>query len=237
MGCSALAWRAISATRSCWADSSAPGASTGTSPRRLRSRPWWSAHGPMVLGVCRRVLGDRHEAEDAFQAVFLVLARKAASIARRQQLANWLYGVACRTAWDARARATRRQARERKAHDMSPSELNPADELDLDELRSILDEELARLPETYRGAVVLCELDGLSRHVAAQRLGIPEGTLSSRLARAKDLLRERLIRRGLAPTTITLNAALARGPRPADPARAGGLHDRGRERASRPAPP
>jgi RNA polymerase sigma factor (sigma-70 family) len=166
-------------------------------------------YGPMVLGVCRRVLGDRHEAEDAFQAVFLVLARKAASIARRQQLANWLYGVACRTALDARARTTRRQARERKAHAMSPSEVNPTDEVDLDELRSILDEELARLPEKYRGAVVLCELDGLSRHAAAQRLGIPEGTLSSRLARARDLLRERLARRGLAPSSITLNAALA----------------------------
>ena len=166
-------------------------------------------YGPMVLGVCRRVLGDRHEAEDAFQAVFLVLARKAASIARRQQLANWLYGVACRTALDARARAIRRQARERKAYAMSPSEVNPADEVDLDELRSILDEELARLPERYRGAVVLCELDGLSRHAAAQRLGIPEGTLSSRLARAKELLRERLKRRGLVPSAITLSAALA----------------------------
>ena len=74
----------------------------------------------MVLGVCRRVLGDRHEAEDAFQATFLVLARKAGSIARREQLANWLYGVASRTALDARARTRRRQARERKAHAMSP---------------------------------------------------------------------------------------------------------------------
>ncbi len=166
-------------------------------------------HGPMVLGVCRRVLGDRHEAEDAFQATFLVLARKAASIARREQLANWLYGVACRTALDVRARATRRKARERKAHAMSPSEVQSADEAELDELRAILDEELARLPERYRGAVVLCELDGLSRHAAAQRLGIPEGTLSSRLARAKDLLRHRLTRRGLAPSTITLDAALA----------------------------
>src|SRR5271168_644145 len=77
-------------------------------------------HGPMILGVCRRVLGDRHEAEDAFQATFLVLARKAASIARPEQLANWLYGVACRTALDVRARTTSRKARERKAHTMSP---------------------------------------------------------------------------------------------------------------------
>jgi RNA polymerase sigma factor (sigma-70 family) len=165
-------------------------------------------HGPMVLGVCRRVLRDRHEAEDAFQATFLVLARKAASIARREQLANWLYGVACRTALDTRARAARRKARERKAQGMSPSEIHPADEADLEELRAILDEELARLPERYRGAVVLCELDGLSRHAAAQRLGIPEGTLSSRLARAKDLLRHRLTRRGLAPSAIALDAAL-----------------------------
>jgi RNA polymerase sigma factor (sigma-70 family) len=166
-------------------------------------------HGPMVLGVCRRVLRDRHEAEDAFQATFLVLARKAASIARREQLANWLHGVACRTALDVRARSTRRKAREQKAHAMSPSEARPAEDADLDELRAIVDEELARLPERYRGAVILCELEGLSRQAAAQRLGIPEGTLSSRLARAKDLLRHRLTRRGLAPATIVVDAALA----------------------------
>ncbi len=169
-------------------------------------------YGPMVLGVCRRVLGDRHEAEDAFQATFLVLARKAGSIARREQLANWLFGVACRTALDARARATRRKAREQRMHAMSGSEGRPADDEApiLDELRAILDEELARLPERYRGAVVLCELDGLSRRAAAQRLGIPEGTLSSRLARAKALLRQRLARRGLALSALALDTALMR---------------------------
>src|SRR5262245_55417189 len=84
-------------------------------------------YGPMVLGVCRRVLGDRHEAEDAFQATFLVLARKAGSIARREQLANWLHGVANRTARDARARADRRRARERRASAMHPIEIGPDD--------------------------------------------------------------------------------------------------------------
>ncbi len=166
-------------------------------------------HGPMVLGVCRRVLGDRHEAEDAFQATFLVLARKAGAIARRECLANWLHGVASRTALDARARVERRRARERKASGMAAVQAGPDDGPERIELRAILDEELARLPDSYRGPVILCELDGLPRQVAARRLGIPEGTLSSRLSRAKDLLRRRLARRGLAPSVIALEAALA----------------------------
>jgi RNA polymerase sigma factor (sigma-70 family) len=165
----------------------------------------------MVLGVCRRVLGNRHEAEDAFQATFLVLARKADSIARPEQLANWLFGVARRTALDARARAARRKARERRVHAISRCQIKPAgdDQPDLDELQAIFDEELARLPERYRGALVLCELDGLTRRAAA-RLGIPEGTLSSRLARAKDFLRRRLVRRGLALSALALDRAFAR---------------------------
>jgi RNA polymerase sigma factor (sigma-70 family) len=137
-------------------------------------------YGPMVLGVCRRVLGDRHEAEDAFQATFLVLARKAASIARPGQLTYWLFGVASRTALDARARAASRKSREQRVHTMSRSQIKPAgdDQPVLDELRAILDLELARLPERYRSALVLCELDGLSRRAAAQRLGIPEGPVA-----------------------------------------------------------
>jgi RNA polymerase sigma factor (sigma-70 family) len=161
-------------------------------------------HGPMVLGVCRRVLGDRHEAEDAFQATFLVLARKAGAIARREQLANWLHGVASRTALDARARTDRRRARERNASATAAVEVGPDDGPERVELRTILDEELDRLPASYRGPVILCELDGLSRQAAARRLGIPEGTLSSRLARAKDLLRHRLTRRGLAPSAVAI---------------------------------
>jgi RNA polymerase sigma factor (sigma-70 family) len=169
-------------------------------------------YGPMVLGVCRRVLGDWHEAEDAFQATFLVLARKAAAIARREQLANWLYGVACRTALDARVRATRRRAREERRCAMSDPRVKPSDDDESvrDEVRAILDEELARLPERYRVAVILCELDGLSRRAAARRLSIPEGTLSSRLARAKGLLRERLVHRGLALSALALDGALVR---------------------------
>jgi RNA polymerase sigma factor (sigma-70 family) len=166
-------------------------------------------HGPMVLGVCRRVLGDRHAAEDAFQATFLVLARKAGAISRREQLANWLHGVASRTALDARARAVRRRAREQEALATAIADTGPDDGPARGELRAILDEELARLPASYRGPVILCELDGLSRQVAARQLGIPEGTLSSRLARAKDLLRHRLTRRGLAPAVVALEAALA----------------------------
>jgi RNA polymerase sigma-70 factor (ECF subfamily) len=170
-------------------------------------------HGAMVLGVCRRVLGDAHEAEDAFQATFLVLARKAASVVRREKVANWLYGVAVRTAKEARGRAARRRAREEQVS--KPIWFEPADDGCSDELRAILDEELARLPERYRGAVVLCELEGLSRPEAARRLGIPEGTLSSRLARAKDQLRLRLAHRGLALPVAALSALLLREARAA----------------------
>jgi membrane fusion protein, heavy metal efflux system len=169
-------------------------------------------YGPMVLGVCRRVLGNRDEAEDAFQATFLVLARKAGSIARPDQLANWLFGVACRIALDARTSARRRKARERRLQVASLTQIAPAGDEQpvLDELRAVLDEELARLPEHYRGAVVLCELQGLTRSAAARRLGIPEGTLSSRIARAKGLLRGRLARRGLALSALALHRGLAR---------------------------
>lgn len=164
-------------------------------------------HGAMVLGVCRRVLGNRHSAEDAFQATFLVLARKASAIARREQLASWLYGVARHTALDARARAIRQQSKEKRLGSMSPVER--PDQTETSELRAILDEELARLPERYRAAIVLCELEGLTRRQAAGRLGVSEGTLSSRLARAKEQLRGRLTRRGLALSAAGLASALS----------------------------
>jgi RNA polymerase sigma-70 factor (ECF subfamily) len=168
-------------------------------------------HGPMVLGVCRRVLGNRHEAEDAFQATFLVLARKAQAIARREQLASWLHGVARRASLDARARTTRQRANEKRLGVMLPVE--PTDDTITHELRAILDEELARLPERHRAAILLCELEGLSRRDAAVRLGVPEGTLSSRLARAKTRLRERLTRRGITLSGATLAAILAHDAR------------------------
>ena len=163
-------------------------------------------HGVMVLGVCRRVLGNRDEADDAFQATFLVLARKASAIARREQLASWLYGVARHVALDARNRAGRQKAREKRWGAMRPVE--SPDQTVACELRTVLDEELARLPERYRAAIVLCELEGLSRREASARLGISEGTLSSRLARAKSGLRDRLTRRGFALSTAALASAL-----------------------------
>ncbi len=165
-------------------------------------------HGPLVWGVCRRVLGNHHDAEDAFQATFLVLARKAGSIAARDLLANWLYGVAHRTALKARATAARRQARERQVADMP--EVAGEDREPWQDLLPLLDRELSRLPEKYRAAIVLCDLEGKTRREAARQLGVPEGTVAGRLARARALLAKRLTRDGLALSGAFLAAALAR---------------------------
>jgi RNA polymerase sigma factor (sigma-70 family) len=147
-------------------------------------------HGPMVLGVCLRVLRNGHDAEDAFQATFLVLVRKAGSIVPRNLVGNWLYGVAYRTALKARGMAARRRVVEGQVRDMSPSEaLDPGA---LADLQTRLDQELNRLPDKFRAPVILCELEGKSRRDAACRLGIAEGTLSSRLARARQMLARRL---------------------------------------------
>jgi RNA polymerase sigma factor (sigma-70 family) len=164
-------------------------------------------HGPMVMGICRRVLNNSHEAEDAFQATFLILARKAATIMRRHSLASWLYGVALRTAKDARGRAARRRTWEGQATLANPHD--PADIAANRELHSILAEELDRLPERYRMPVLLCELEGLPRQEASRRLGIPEGTLSSRLARARLMLRDRFFSRGLFGTSVCLTSVMA----------------------------
>ena len=151
-------------------------------------------HGPMVLGVCCRMLPASHDAEDAFQATFLVLAR-AASIVRRERLASWLYGVAVRIAKVARRRAVRERAAERWLRAMSQVNSGPPE--DRDDLIPILDEELNRLPHRHRAALLACELDGKSRREAAEQFGIPEGTLSTHLARGRKMLRERLQRRGV----------------------------------------
>jgi RNA polymerase sigma factor (sigma-70 family) len=165
-------------------------------------------HGPMVLGVCRRVLGNVHDAEDAFQATFLVLARKAAAVLRREAVAAWLYGVAHRTALRARARADKRRARERQVRDMPHPEVGPPEAQDW---RPLLDRALSRLPEKYRAPVVLCDLECKSRREAARRLGLLEGTLASRLATARRLLARRLGRCGLTLSAGALAAALAEG--------------------------
>jgi RNA polymerase sigma factor (sigma-70 family) len=164
-------------------------------------------HGPMVLGVCRRVVGCAHDADDAFQATFLVLARKAASVGRREQLGNWLYGVAYRTARKARAAAVRRRGREKQVTDMPQPAVEAEDSWR--ELLPLLDHELNRLPDKYRTPVVLCDLQGRTRKEVARRLGVPEGTLSSRLATARRLLAARLTRRGLALSGGALAVALS----------------------------
>jgi RNA polymerase sigma factor (sigma-70 family) len=152
-------------------------------------------HGPMVFGVCRRVLGNRADAEDAFQATFLVLVRKAAAIRPRGLVGNWLWGVAYRTALKARAMNMRRRTRERLATEMARSDDTHEDWIS-EELPGRLDEALGRLPEKYRVPVVLCELEGRSRKEVARTLGLPEGTLSWRLAQAKKLLAKKLARHG-----------------------------------------
>lgn len=152
-------------------------------------------HGPMVLGTCRRVLGNADDADDAFQAAFVVLVRKAGSLTDRTCVGNFLYGVAFHTALKARAMATKRRVKEAKA--------TRPDQPDSGELSRAMDEELAKLPDKYREPVVLCELEGVSRKDAAARLGIPEGTISSRLATAHRMLAKRLTAKGFAAAGVT----------------------------------
>ena len=172
-------------------------------------------HGPLVYGVCRRVLGHAQDAEDAFQATFLVLARKAGTVTRTDTLSPWLHAVAVRTARELRHMRDRRRKRETTlgggpdtpgpggTHDpKGPLAADP-------DLAAALDEELARLPDHYRRAVILCELEGRPRRAAAAELGIPEGTLSSRLAAAKKKLADRLARRGITAGGAAVAAALA----------------------------
>jgi len=170
-------------------------------------------HGPMVLGVCQRVLHDHHEADDAFQATFLVLMRKAATIQQPQLLANWLYGVAWRVARKARTVAGRRPANADPETDVAAREL-PA-EVDWMDLRPVIDVELQGLPEKYRAPLVLHYLEGRTKDETARQLGWQEGTVSGRLARARDLLRIRLTRRGLALSAGGLAAVLTHHTAPA----------------------
>ncbi len=160
-------------------------------------------YGPLVWGVCRRVLRHHHDAEDAFQATFLVLARKAASVMLREKLGNWLYGVALQTAMKARATRAKRRVRERPACEMTESEAVPDEHADEHERLSRLDREVARLPEKYRLPVILCELEGKTHRQTAEQLGWPVGTVSGRLSRARAMLASRLSRRD---ATLTVGA-------------------------------
>jgi RNA polymerase sigma factor (sigma-70 family) len=164
-------------------------------------------HGPMVLRVCHRILGDPHEADDAFQATFLVLATKAASVVPAGMLPNWLYGVARQTAVRARAATAKRRRRERQVLHL-PEPQAPRADLH-DDLRQLLDAELACLPGKYRVAVVLCDLEGRSHKDAASRLGWPVGTLASRHSRGRKMLKERLVRRGIGLSEVTLTAMMS----------------------------
>jgi RNA polymerase sigma factor (sigma-70 family) len=158
-------------------------------------------HGPMVMGVCRRILNHPEDAADAFQATFLVLVRKASTLRVEGSLGRWLHGVSRRIALQARKVAARRAARE-----VEYAKLPTAFGHDpvRDELGMILDEEITRLPGKYRSAIVLCDLEGLTHDAAARQLGCPSGTIESRLARGRQRLRSRLVQRGIAPSVVPL---------------------------------
>jgi RNA polymerase sigma factor (sigma-70 family) len=173
-------------------------------------------HGPMVLGTCRRVLRNEADAADAFQATFLVLIRKAGSIRQRGMVSNWLYGVAHNIARKTRGMSIKRLEKEREAAEQPrPETAEPSDRL-----LALLDEELGALPEKYRAAIVLCDLEGKSIKEAARQLGSPPGTIGTRLARGRSMLAQRLARRGLTlsggalATELARNAAMARVPLP-----------------------
>ncbi len=165
-------------------------------------------HGPMVLGACRRVLKNFQDAEDAFQSAFLVLVRKAAAIRERETVGNWLYGVAYRTALDARAKIVQRRLLDQPMIEITEPEITDARPVWRD-LRSLLDQELSCLPSKYRTAIVLCDLEERTRREAARQLGIPVGTLSGRLTIARAMLAKRLTSRGLTLSASLLGLALA----------------------------
>src|SRR5262245_53303158 len=164
-------------------------------------------HGPMVLGVCRRVLRNTHDAEDAFQATFLVLVRKAASLRVREVIGNWLYGVAYHTALKARAATLKRRTKEAQVMHMSRRDERVEDTCT--DWQPLLDLELNRLPDKYRETVVLCDLEGKTRKEAARQLGIPEGTLSGRLTTARRRLAKCLARHGFMLPAGVLAALLS----------------------------
>src|SRR5262249_21792228 len=173
-------------------------------------------HGPLVLHVCQRILGNHHEAEDAFQATFLVLARKAASVRRPQALAAWLHGVARRAAF--KARSARRRAGQLLSpladgplHFQTDPRSDPLADISVRELLGIIDEELERLPQVYRLPVILCGLESRSLEEAARQLGWTVGSVKGRLERGRARLHKQLVRRGATLTGALAAAELSRG--------------------------
>ena len=174
-------------------------------------------HGPMVLRVCRSILRNEHDAQDEFQGTFLVLARRAQAVRKRESVASWLHGVALRVAACAQTAMAHRRRHETRAGQMAAARVSV--EGNSTELSTILHEELGRLPEQHRSVVVLCYLEGHTCEAAARQLGWPVGTVKSRLSRARERLRGRLLRRGLAPdeasnerpvSAVVMPAALAK---------------------------
>src|SRR5262245_14036414 len=175
-------------------------------------------HGGMVHGVCRRLLANPHDVDDVFQATFIVLARRAATLRHAERVGSWLHGVALRVALKCRGTALRRQARQVPLQDL-PAPLS--DGSHAAELAAVLDEEVHRLPTRYRDPLVLCCLEGHSNEEAARQLHCPSGTVKSRLSRARELLKQRLTRRGIlnvAGLSALLSPAAATAAVPALPA-------------------
>src|SRR5262245_3524899 len=172
-----------------------------------------SRHAPMVLGVCRRVLRDPHQAEDALQAVFLVLARKAAAVRPPDRLAAWLYGIARQVALNALRGEARRRQREARAGQAAGAVAsgNPLDELTAREWLAAVDEEVQRLPETFRLPVILCCLEGKTQEEAARQLGWTPGSVKGRLERGRARLHARLVKRGLFLSVALAAIEIARG--------------------------
>jgi len=167
-------------------------------------------HGPLVLGVCTRLLDQTPDIEDAFQAAFLTLLRKADQIGKRASVGSWLYKVAYRICLRVRTRSEKRSARERSLVALSAEpQVNEQDQAMWHELRPLLDAEIVRLPERFRRAFVLCCLQGRTNAEAARELGCPRGTVDSRLARARERLRDRLARHGVVVGSFALTGLLA----------------------------
>ena len=166
-------------------------------------------HGPVVMRLCRSVLRDEHEAQDAFQATFLVLAQRAGSLWVRDSIGPWIHSVAYRVASCARAAGIRRQRHERRHAELAAGRLAVYHDEDRGDIEGVVHEEINRLPAHYRAPLVLCDLEGCTHEQAARHLGLPVGTVKSRQARGRQRLRDRLLRRGLAPSSgLVLGAAL-----------------------------